>query len=74
MTATYDGKLLLKEKSIEPCCSLMAEALCLDAVKVGTQAKRRIVKISVAHKWFVLKHCPFCGAKVEDCTFKAVSQ
>lgn len=64
MTATYDGRLVLREKAVEPCCRSMGDALCLDVVKIGSANKVRIVKIAVAGRWFVLHFCPFCGAEV----------
>lgn len=64
MTATYDGKLVLREKTVDPCCRSMGDAICLGTVKIGTANKVRIVKISVAGRWFVLRFCPFCGAEV----------
>jgi hypothetical protein len=64
MTATYDGRLLMKEKTVEPCCARMSEALCLEAVKTGTLSKQRILKISIGPRWMVLRYCPFCGAEV----------
>lgn len=72
MSVTYDGRLVLhpaaagRKAAVGACCGPMTEALCLDAVKIGTQAKRTILKIAVAHKWSVINYCPFCGAEAFD--------
>ena len=64
MTATYDGKLILHEKSIAPCCQHMSNAICLEAIKIGTINKNKIIKISIDNRWIQLRFCPFCGAEV----------
>ena len=64
MTATYDGKLILRDKkNIEPCCRWMAEAVYTKSVVSGTQAKEPIIRVKLEVLTAPLRFCPFCGAK-----------
>ena len=63
MTATYDGKLILKgKKNIEPCCRWMAEAVYTKSVIPGSQAKENVIRIKLEGMAAPMRFCPFCGA------------
>jgi hypothetical protein len=72
MTATYDGKLILreKEKRVEPCCENMHTIVTHGSVKITSTAKGAVIKAMFAQTSndripLRFTFCPFCGAKLE---------
>lgn len=66
MTATYDGHLVLRGKTIEPCCATMHSAVFSDVVYAGTKDKRSVIVLRLGDKkGAVVQCCPFCGASAE---------
>lgn len=66
MTATYDGRLVLSGKAVEPCCATMHRAVVHGIFYAGTSRKVPVIAIRLAERETAqVTHCPFCGASVE---------
>ncbi|MDY0236810.1 MAG: hypothetical protein RBR71_12355 [Gudongella sp.] len=64
MTATYDGRLVVTDKTVEPCCAVMHTLVSLGAVRPGKSQKSTVAWIVIAERKLILRHCPNCGAEV----------
>lgn len=67
MTATYDGRLIVRTKGgIEPCCPAMHDAVYSGVVYKGTLDKRPCVSIRMEDKrGRAIAMCPWCGSRPE---------
>lgn len=75
MTATYDGRLILRigGKGIEPCCESMHRAIIEGVIYRGTTGRRPCVSMRMSERNGIpICRCPFtlpdgkpCGAEAE---------
>lgn len=66
MSVTYDGKLVLNGKTIEPCCHSMQLCIFTGLIYVGSQAKAPTIALRTGDKKGIrIVRCPFCGAQAE---------
>lgn len=66
MTAVYDGRLIVSDKKLEPCCAVMNALIVLGAVRYGTFRKESVVYLMISDGKYIMKYCPFCGAEAKQ--------
>jgi len=63
MTATYDGKLSVRDRAVLPCCAAIHVLIMRGHIYATTQGTVAL-RTDVKGKGMTIGFCPFCGAEV----------